>query len=134
MAANGTMPLSPTAASTSLFNATRRVQQLEERFAEFATQTHADRQTLTNRVASLESALRQREEEIKQVLDGRAAQRAAELENVVADAKSEFERQREQLRMIGQSIEAEFQGLQQQIDGRQSGAGGYSKCGKGFLP
>ena len=104
MAANGAMPLSPTIASTSLFNATRRVQKLKERFAEFATQTNADGQTLTNRVASLESALRQREEEVKQVLDGRAAQRAAELANVVVEARSEFERQPDQLQVMSQAI------------------------------
>ena len=83
-------PISPIA-SASLFSATRRVQQLEERFTEFATQTNADGQVLTGRVATLESALRQREDEIRNVLDATAAQRAAELASVVAAARSEFD-------------------------------------------
>ena len=70
-------PMSPTSTTSSLFAATRRVQVLEERFATFATQTNSDGQALTSRVAGLESQLRQREEDIKQVLEITAAQRAA---------------------------------------------------------
>ena len=118
--ANGmpSAPLSPTSTTTSLIAATRRVQQLEERFATFATQTNADGQTLTNRVASLESALRQREEEIKQILETTAAQRAAELAEVVASAKSEFDSQRSQLQNMGRIIEAELREVQQQVGGK----------------
>ena len=95
-AANGLQaPLSPTSATSSLFAATRRVQVLEDRFATFATQTNSDGQALTSRVVGLESQLRQREEEVKQVLEITAVQRAAELAEVVASARSEFERQRE---------------------------------------
>ena len=131
--ANGmpSAPLSPTSTTTSLFAATRRVQQLEDRFAMFATQTNADGQALTSRVASLEGALRQREEEIKQILEVTAAQRATELAEVVANAKSEFDNQRAQLQNMGRIIEAELREVQQQVGGRQSGD---PKQGKGFLP
>ena len=108
--ANGlpTAPLSPTSTTSSLFSATRRVQALEERFATFATQTNADGQSLANRVAGLESQIRQREEQVRQVLEVTAAQRAAELAEVVASARSEFDRQREELRNTQRIIEAEL--------------------------
>ena len=83
-----TAPLSPTSTTSSLFAATRRVQQLEERFGLFATQINSEIQTITGRVVTLESTLRQREEEIKKAFDTTAAQRAAELAEVVADAKN----------------------------------------------
>ena len=84
-------PLSPTSATSSLFAATRRVQAMEERLATFATQTNGEMQAMSTRIATLEGQLRQREEQIKQVLDFTAAQRAAELAEVVASARSEFE-------------------------------------------
>ena len=84
---NGGPPLSPTSTTSSLFAATRRVQQLEERFGMFATQINSEMQNVTNRVVTLESTLRQREEEIKQAFDVTAAQRVAELAEVVASAK-----------------------------------------------
>ena len=61
---------------------------LEERLATFATQTNADGQSLTNRVSELESALRQREEASRQILEVTAAQRAADFAEVVASAKA----------------------------------------------
>ena len=67
----GPMPTSPTG---SLFNATQRVQRLETQFAEFATQSNADGRQLTNRVLQLEATLRQREEEIQQILESQAQQ------------------------------------------------------------
>ena len=131
-AANGvpTAPLSPTSTTTSLFAATRRVQQLEERFASFATQTNADGQVLTTRVAELESALRQREEAIKHILEATAAQRATELAEVVASAKTEFDTQRANLQAMGRVIEAELREVQQQVSGKMGSDPKY----KGFLP
>ena len=120
--ANGVQPpLSPTSVTTSLFGVTRRVQVLEERFATFATQTNADGQTLTNRVAGLESQLRQREEELRQVLESTTAQRAAELAEVVASARSEFEKQREELRNTQRIIENELREVHQQVGDKGSG-------------
>ena len=121
--ANGlpTAPLSPTSATSSLFSATRRVQVLEERFAAFATQTNADGQSLANRVAGLESQIRQREEQVRQVLEVTAAQRAAELAEVVASARSEFDRQREELRNTQRIIEAELKEVYQQVGDRDPG-------------
>ena len=99
--ANGVTPLSPTSATTSLFAANRRVQQLDERFGQFATQMNLEMQGLTGRIVALEGTLRQREEEIKRAFDVTAAQRAAELAEVVANAKSEFDNQRTNLQKMG---------------------------------
>ena len=101
-------PLSPASTTSSLFAANRRVQQLDERFGLFATQINAEMQGLTNRIMVLEGTLRQREEEIKQAFDVTAAQRAAELAEVVANAKTEFDNQRTNLQNMGQIIENEL--------------------------
>ena len=130
--ANGVTPLSPTSTTTSLFAANRRVQQLEERFGQFATQMNVEMQGLTGRIVALESTLRQREEEIKRAFDVTAAQRAAELAEVVANAKSEFDNQRTNLQKMGQIIESELREVQQQVSSRPGGGDG--KYGKGFLP
>ena len=71
--ANGVTPLSPTSTTTSLFAANRRVQQMEEIFGLFATQINAEMQTIVGRVATLESTLRRREEEIQAAFDVTAA-------------------------------------------------------------
>ena len=125
-------PVSPTTAGTSLFAATRRVAQLEEQFATYATQNNAEQQSLAARVLVLEGTLRQREEEIKAALDTTAAQRAAELASVVAAARSEFETQRAQLQRVVETVEGEFKRFQEQLDSEIGGGGG--KETKGFLP
>ena len=128
--ANGVTPLSPTSTTTSLFAANRRVQQMEERFGVFASQINAEIQTIIGRVATLESTLRRREEKIKAAFDVTAAQRAAELAEVIANAKSEFDTQRSNLQNMGRIIEEELRRVQQQVGGKQ----GDPKYGKGFLP
>ena len=89
-------------------------------------------QGLTGRIVALEGTLRQREEEIKRAFDVTAAQRAAELAEVVANAKSEFDNQRSNLQKMGQLIESELREVQQQVSSRPGGGDG--KYGKGFLP
>ena len=63
-------------------------------------------------------------------LETRAAQRAAELAEVVASARSEFDRQREQLQATQRVIESEFRELQQQVGEKGTGDKKY----RGFLP
>ena len=75
--------------------------------------------------------LAQREEEIKRAFDVTAAQRAAELAEVVANAKTELDTQRTNLQNMSQIIESELRELQQQMGSKQ---GGDPKYGKGFLP
>ena len=128
--ASGVTPLSPTSATTSLFAANRRVQQMEERFGQFATQINAEMQAMVGRVATLESTLRRREEEIQAAFDVTAAQRAAELAEVIANAKSEFDTQRSNLQKMGAVLEEELRQVQQQVGGKQADP----KYGKGFLP
>ena len=81
-------------------------------------------------MVTMESTLRQREEEIKKAFDTTAAQRAAELAEVVANAKTEFDSQRSNLQTMGRIIEDELRQVQQQVGGKQ----GDPKYGKGFLP
>ena len=108
-------PLSPTSTTTSLFAANRRVQQLDERFGIFATQMNSEIQSITARLVSLEGTMRQREEEIKRAFDITAAQRAAELAEVVANAKTEFDTQRTNLQNMSRIIESELREVQQQV-------------------
>ena len=128
--ANGVTPLSPTSTTTSLFAANRRVQQMEERFGTFATQINTEMQSIISRVGTLESTLRRREEQIQAAFDATAAQRAAELAEVVANAKSEFDNQRSNLQQMGKLIEEELRQVQQQVGEKQADP----KYGKGFLP
>ena len=127
------IPVSPTSsAREQLLAAVRRVQTLEERFAEFATQTNADGQVLTSRVAQLEGQLRQREEQIREIVDNTAAQRSSELAEVVAAARSEFEVQRTQMQQVASTIENEFQRIQRQLDAQ--GTNGDGNMSKGSYP
>ena len=128
--ANGVTPMSPTSTTTSLFAANRRVQQLEEIFGQFATQINSEMQAMVGRVVTLESTLRRREEEIQAAFDATAAQRAAELAEVIANAKSEFDTQRSNLQKLGTVLEQELRQVQQQVGDKQADP----KYGKGFLP
>ena len=74
-----------------------------------------------------------REEAIRIAFDTTVAQRAAELAAVVADARSEFDKQRRQLQDISNAVQLEFNKLQQQIEQGNPRDGG-NKNGKGFLP
>ena len=70
----------------------------------------------SNRVTSLESALRQREENIRHIFDTTAAQRSAEMAALVADAKAEFDRQRQDLQTVVAAVEAEFEKVKQKVE------------------
>ena len=62
-----------------------------------------------------------------------SAQRAAEMAALVADARTEFDNQRQQLQSITGAVQVEFTKLQQQIDQGGTKESG-TKLGKGFLP
>ena len=62
-----------------------------------------------------------------------SAPRAAEMAALVADARTEFDNQRQQLQSITGAVQVEFTKLQQQIvQGGTREAG--TQLGKGFLP
>ena len=84
-------------------------------------------------MTAIETTIRTREQDIKSMFEAMAAQRAAEMAALVADARAEFESQRQQLQTITGAVQVEFSRLQQQIDqGSTRDAG--PKLGKGFLP
>ena len=124
----------------SLFGATAQLRRLEAQFdafqrsqREFASQVNAEQNQTHTIITTIESTIRDREEAIRSMFDQMAAQRAAEMAALVADARTEFDNQRQQLQTISSAVQSEFMKLQQQIDqGGQRDAGG--KSGKGFLP
>ena len=130
----GTMPLSPQSGITA------KVQRLEEIFnlfqqhqGSFASRLNTDIAEMVSRIGAIETTIRDREEAIKIAFDVTAAQRASELAAVVAQAKSEFDTQRQQLQTITGAVQTEFTKLQEQIEQGAAREPGH-KFGKGFLP
>ena len=105
---------------------------LENKMGQFTTTMNSEIQAINARTSQVESTLRQGGEEIARAFDTSAAQRSAEMAQLIADATAEFATQRATLQNIAQVVEEEFQRLKQQIE--QSAYGGESKTGKGFLP
>ena len=100
---------------------------------EFATQVNNDKRQTGTRITAIEATIRDREEAIRNMFDQMAAQRAAEMAALVADARTEFDNQRQQLQSITGAVQVEFTKLQQQIDQGGTREAG-TKLGKGFLP
>ena len=100
---------------------------------EFATQVNNEKRQTGSRIAAIEATIRDREEAIRNRFEQMAAQRAAEMAAVVAEAKSELDNQRLQLQTISNAVQVEFTKLQQQIDqtGSSKDAG---KSERSFLP
>ena len=71
---------------------------------------------MVSRIGAIETTIRDREEAIKTAFDVTAAQRASELAAVVAQAKSEFDTQRQQLQTITGAVQTEFTKLQEHIE------------------
>ena len=102
------MPTSP----QSLFGANARVQRMDEIFTQFqqhqgafASIINTDIAAMLSRIGAIETTIRDREEAIKIAFDATAAQRATELAAVVAQAKSEFDTQRQQLQTIAGAVQ-----------------------------
>ena len=108
-------PPSPTPAAQRVAALERQITNIQSAHATFATSTNRELQQSAVRITGLESALRQREEEIRQIFDQSAAQRGAEMAALVADAKSEFDRQRQDLQTIASAVEAEFEKIKQKL-------------------
>ena len=90
-----------------------RLQQMQTYQGIFASQVNAEMTQSKNRMIAIETMIRDREEAIRTAFDTTAAQRAAELAAVVADARSEFDKQRQQLQDITSAVQVEFNKLQQ---------------------
>ena len=95
---------------------------MDERFTQFqqdqgafASRINTDIAAMVSRIGAIETTIRDREEAIKTAFDVTAAQRGTELAAVVAQAKSEFDTQRQQLQTITGAVQSEFTKLQQQI-------------------
>ena len=123
----------------SLFGANASMRRLESQFelfqtqqGEFASQINAENRQTSSIIATIETTIRDREEAIRVAFDHTAAQRAAELASVVADARSEFDKQRQLLQDITSAVQLELNKLQQQIEQGSSKDGG-NRNGKSFL-
>ena len=130
----GTMPLSPQSGITA------KVQRLEEIFNLFQQDQGSFASIINTYIAymvaiigAIEATIRYREAAIQTAFDVTAAQRASEFAAVVAQAKSEFDTQRQQLQTITGAVQTEFTKLQEQIEQGAAREPGH-KFGKGFLP
>ena len=114
----GMLPTSPTALSGSanarMVRVEGIVQQLQQDQGTFATAVNTANAVDRQRMLSIEVMIRDREEAIKAAFDGMTATRAGELAKVVADAKSEFDTQRQLLQGVTTAVQAEFAKLQQE--------------------
>ena len=90
----------PSPAALRVANLERAVQRQQEAQATFATTTNRELQELRTRSVQLESTLREREDQLRQLLDQAAAQRSSELAQLIAEAKSEFDTQRAALQSV----------------------------------
>ena len=104
----GTNPTSP----QSLFGARATMRRLEAQFeafqrsqGEFASQVNTEQNQIGTRMTTIESTIRDREEAIRAMFDQLAAQRAAEMAALVADANMEFDNQRNQLQTISSAVQ-----------------------------
>ena len=130
----GTTPLSPqSGAQLRVTRMEEKLKQLQTDQGIFASQMNAEMLQSRNRMLAIETMIRDREEAIRTAFDTTAAQRAAELASVVAGARSEFDKQRQQLQDITSAVQVEFHKLQQQVE-QDSTKDGGSKGGTCFLP
>ena len=123
----------------SLFGYSATMRRLEAQFevfqnqqGEFATQVNNENRQTGSIIAAIETTIRDREEAIRSMFEQMAAQRAAEMAALVADARAEFDNQRQQLQSITEAVQVEFTKLQQQIDQGDKGEAGPKLC-KGFF-
>ena len=147
------MPTSPS--STSQWS---RVQTLDTRLTQFqsdqgtfASMVNNELRGLASRIGTLESTLRQREEEIQSAFEATTAKHATDLATVISQAKSEFDTQRakqealsaeaqvERVKMesVASAVQAEFSKLQQQVDDSAAKSSGHDsgpKFNRGFIP
>ena len=100
---------------------------------EFASQVNIEQHQTNIIIATVESMIRDREEAIRSMFEQVSAQRAAEMAALVADARTEFDKQRQQFESISGAVQVEFTKLQQQIDQVGTKDSG-PKLGRGFLP
>ena len=115
----GATPTSP----QSLFGANARVQRMEDKFNQFqqdqgifASSMNTDIRSIGERIGLIESTIRDREAAIQTAFDVTTAQRAAEFAAVVAQAKSEFDTQRQQLQTIAGTVQTDPTKLQEQVE------------------
>ena len=91
----------------SLFGYSATMRRLEAQFelfqnqqGEFATQVNNGSRQTGSRIAAIETTIRDREDAIRSMFEQMVAQRAAEMAALVADARAEFDNQRQQLQSI----------------------------------
>ena len=130
----GTQPLSPqSGAQARVLRIEEILQTVQAHQGASASHAYAYQAATNTRIAVVESTIRDREEAIRNTFEQMAAQRAAEMAALVADARTEFDNQRQQLQSISSAFQLEFIKSQQQIDQRSSSKDA-GKFEKSFLP